>query len=116
MLFPNKLIMSRNVMNSREFHTNGTKMSIYFFLKSFQFEFTMNVFTSLSPMSSLDLFLSACWPGRKGESSNAEESQLGLMSTQTPVQKHIIMHTNIRTQTGHPSVWTIHRLVMRCPI
>lgn len=52
----------------------------------------------------------------KDESSNAEESQLGFMSTQTPVQKHIIMHTNIHEQTGHPSVWTIHRLVMRCPI
>lgn len=29
----------------------------------------------------------------KDESSNAEESQLGFMSTQTPVQKHIITHT-----------------------
>lgn len=34
----------------------------------------------------------------KDESSNAEESQLGFMSTQTPAQKHIIMHTDRPSQ------------------
>lgn len=68
----------------------------------FEFEFMIKFFISLSQMSSLYLFLAACWPGRRcarDESSNAEESQLGFMSTLTPVQKHITMHPNAHGQT-----------------
>ena len=97
--------------------------SFYFIQKLeivFWFEFllqfmvnTVYIFSSVSQMSSLCLYLAACWSGRLlcgggDESSNAEESQLDFMSRETPAQIHI----NNKPLGAH----AIQRYMTRCLI